>query len=103
VPLDWGNPPGRQIKVAFAFVPRTDRDHPAEGTIMANPGGPVAAIPSVATIRDATYARQATASLRLDDHGTTHTVALSWTPFRPGEPATVHGDLDGHPFTTTIA
>ncbi|MGH8794713.1 MAG: alpha/beta fold hydrolase, partial [Stackebrandtia sp.] len=44
VPLDWSNPSGEKIEVAFAFVPHADQSRPAEGAILGNPGGPGAAI-----------------------------------------------------------
>ncbi|MGH8793863.1 MAG: alpha/beta fold hydrolase [Stackebrandtia sp.] len=48
VPLDWSDPSGEQIEVAFAFVPHGDQSRPAEGAILANAGGPGYAIGSEA-------------------------------------------------------
>jgi pimeloyl-ACP methyl ester carboxylesterase len=47
VPLDWSDPGSERIAVAFAWVPRADTTLPAEGTILANPGGPSAALNAV--------------------------------------------------------
>ncbi|MEU8356936.1 alpha/beta fold hydrolase [Nonomuraea sp. NPDC048882] len=44
VPLDWGNPASERIEVAFAWVPAAKE---ATGTILANPGGPLPALPDV--------------------------------------------------------
>jgi pimeloyl-ACP methyl ester carboxylesterase len=47
VPLDRSDPDSEKITVAFVWVPRADTTRPATGTILANFGGPSAAIPSV--------------------------------------------------------
>lgn len=52
VPLDWHDPSSPRIEVAFAWIPRTDRSRPATGTIMANGGGPTAAIRDVPHFRE---------------------------------------------------
>jgi pimeloyl-ACP methyl ester carboxylesterase len=43
VPLDWSDPSSERITVAFAFIPAKD----ADGTVVANLGGPGPAIPSL--------------------------------------------------------
>lgn len=47
VPLDWADPESERITVGFAWVPRSDTTRPATGAILANPGGPAAAIAAV--------------------------------------------------------
>lgn len=44
VPLDWDDPASERIGVAFAWIPAAKR---ATGTILANPGGPLPALPDV--------------------------------------------------------
>jgi hypothetical protein len=44
VPLDWSDRDSELIDVAFVWLPRTDTTRPAIGTILANFGGPAAAI-----------------------------------------------------------
>lgn len=44
VPLDWDDPGSEEITVAFVRVPRADTARPATGTVLANFGGPTAAI-----------------------------------------------------------
>ncbi|TQS20982.1 alpha/beta fold hydrolase [Microbispora sp. KK1-11] len=53
VPLDWGDPASERITVAFAWLPRKDLSRPAEGTVLANPGGPLAALPNVPSLAEA--------------------------------------------------
>lgn len=53
VPLDWDDPGSERIEVAFAWVPRADRSRPAEGTILANPGGPAQALSTVPLFQQA--------------------------------------------------
>jgi pimeloyl-ACP methyl ester carboxylesterase len=47
VPLDWSDPDSSEITVAFVWLPRADTARPATGTILANFGGPTAALPTV--------------------------------------------------------
>lgn len=51
VPLDWSDPRSERITVAFAWVPRADTTRPATGTILANFGGPSAALSAVPRIQ----------------------------------------------------
>ncbi|MER5643367.1 alpha/beta fold hydrolase [Streptosporangium sp. NPDC002524] len=53
VPLDWGDPASERITVAFAWLPRKDASRPASGTVLANPGGPLAALPAVPSLTEA--------------------------------------------------
>lgn len=48
VPLDWSNPSSERLEVAFAWIPATER---ATGTILANPGGPLPALPDLPHIQ----------------------------------------------------
>ncbi|MBF8185438.1 alpha/beta fold hydrolase [Nonomuraea sp. K274] len=50
VPLDWRNPSSERIEVAFAWIPATEH---ATGTILANPGGPLPALPQLPRIQQA--------------------------------------------------
>ncbi|MFI0424098.1 alpha/beta fold hydrolase [Spongiactinospora sp. 9N601] len=50
VPLDWSDPSAERIEVAFAWIPAAGR---ATGTILANPGGPLPALPALPRIRQA--------------------------------------------------
>ncbi len=52
VPLDRGAARSDSIDVAFVWLPRTDATRPARGTILANFGGPAAAIPFATRLRD---------------------------------------------------
>jgi SNF family Na+-dependent transporter/pimeloyl-ACP methyl ester carboxylesterase len=51
VPLDWDDLGAGELDVAFAWIPRADTTRPAEGTILANVGGPSATIPWVPLLR----------------------------------------------------
>ncbi|SES08676.1 TAP-like protein [Lentzea xinjiangensis] len=53
VPLDWTDPGSARISVSFAWLPRRDRSRPAEGTVLAIPGGPTAALPMTELYRQA--------------------------------------------------
>ncbi|WP_440099987.1 alpha/beta fold hydrolase [Streptosporangium sp. H16] len=53
VPLDWGDPASERITVAFAWLPRKDTSRPASGTVLANPGGPLSALPAVPALAEA--------------------------------------------------
>ncbi|MEU6721501.1 alpha/beta fold hydrolase [Nonomuraea sp. NPDC046802] len=53
VPLNWSDPSSERITVAFAWLPATKRPGRATGTILANPGGPLAALPALAHIQQA--------------------------------------------------
>lgn len=44
VPLDWSEPDGPTISVAYAWHPRRDRSRPSEGTVLANLAGPTRSI-----------------------------------------------------------
>ncbi|MFF0309801.1 alpha/beta fold hydrolase [Streptosporangium sp. NPDC004379] len=48
VPLDWNDPSSERITVAFAWLPRAG----ASGTVLANPGGPAAALPDVPALTE---------------------------------------------------
>ncbi|MFG6199820.1 alpha/beta hydrolase [Nonomuraea sp. JJY05] len=48
VPLDWSDSSSERIEVAFAWIPAAER---ATGTILANPGGPLPALPDVPRIQ----------------------------------------------------
>ncbi|MDX3103664.1 alpha/beta fold hydrolase [Nonomuraea angiospora] len=48
VPLDWSDPSSERITVAFAWLPARKR---ATGTILANPGGPLPALPDIPRIQ----------------------------------------------------
>ncbi|MEU8383729.1 alpha/beta hydrolase [Streptosporangium sp. NPDC048865] len=52
VPLDWGDPASERITVTFAWLPRKDASRPASGTVLANPGGPLAALPAVPSLAE---------------------------------------------------
>ncbi|MEU4538476.1 alpha/beta hydrolase [Streptosporangium sp. NPDC023825] len=52
VPLDWGDPDSERIAVAFAWLPRKDTSRPASGTVLANPGGPLSALPAVPSLAE---------------------------------------------------
>ncbi|MEU1391629.1 MULTISPECIES: alpha/beta hydrolase [unclassified Nonomuraea] len=49
VPLDWENPFSERISVAFTFIPARD----ADGTVAANRGGPMPALPATPDIQRA--------------------------------------------------
>ncbi|MFI6394922.1 alpha/beta fold hydrolase [Nonomuraea sp. NPDC050540] len=49
VPLDWDDPASQRISVAFAFIPAKNT---ADGTIVANPGGPGPVISTLDGIQD---------------------------------------------------
>ncbi|MFC4016154.1 alpha/beta fold hydrolase [Nonomuraea purpurea] len=51
VPLDWSDPSSERVTVAFAWLPATKRPGRATGTILANPGGPMAALPDLPRIQ----------------------------------------------------
>ncbi|MEO3795892.1 alpha/beta fold hydrolase [Nonomuraea sp. B10E15] len=51
MPLDWGDPSSERITVAFTWLPATKRPGRATGTILANPGGPMAALPDLPRIQ----------------------------------------------------
>ncbi|SDM47977.1 alpha/beta fold hydrolase [Nonomuraea jiangxiensis] len=50
VPLDWSDPSSERIEVAFAWIPAP---RGATGTILANPGGPLPALPDLPRIQQA--------------------------------------------------
>ncbi|GAA3600278.1 hypothetical protein GCM10022419_100420 [Nonomuraea rosea] len=50
VPLDWNDPSSERITVAFAWLPAA---RGATGTILANPGGPLPALPDIPRIQQA--------------------------------------------------
>lgn len=50
VPLNWNDPSSERITVAFAWLPAKDA---AQGTILANPGGPLPALPQIPTLQQA--------------------------------------------------
>lgn len=50
VPLDWSDPSSERIEIAFAWIPAAKR---ATGTILANPGGPLPALPALPRIQQA--------------------------------------------------
>lgn len=52
LPLNWADPDSERITVSFAYVPRRDQSRPADGTILANFGGPSRMIPLVPLIED---------------------------------------------------
>ncbi|GAA2284551.1 hypothetical protein GCM10010149_32540 [Nonomuraea roseoviolacea subsp. roseoviolacea] len=48
VPLDWSDPSSERVEVAFTWVPAAGR---ATGTVLANPGGPLPALPDLPRIQ----------------------------------------------------
>ncbi|AQZ64111.1 hypothetical protein BKM31_23980 [[Actinomadura] parvosata subsp. kistnae] len=50
MPLDWSDPSSERIQVAFAWLPAAGGR--AAGTILANPGGPLPALPDLPLVRD---------------------------------------------------
>ncbi|MFF5110935.1 alpha/beta fold hydrolase [Streptosporangium sp. NPDC000509] len=53
VPLDWNDPASERITVAFAWLPRKNAGRPSAGTVLANPGGPLPALPAVPSLTEA--------------------------------------------------
>ncbi|GAA4917206.1 pimeloyl-ACP methyl ester carboxylesterase [Nonomuraea thailandensis] len=54
VPLNWSDPSSERIEVAFAWLPATGRaTGRATGTVVANPGGPLPALPALPRVREA--------------------------------------------------
>ncbi|MGV9306613.1 alpha/beta fold hydrolase [Nonomuraea sp. NPDC003727] len=48
VPLNWSDPGGERIRVAFAWLPAAR----AKGTVLADPGGPLPALPALPIIEE---------------------------------------------------